>query len=334
MFRFNRGEFLRRSLGLPRTLWGAWSHYVRHLDDMTLVDLVWSLSEAMPSAVYDSQALERYVCHVLSSSTCCNGFADLARDLYVIATDLDTGERAVFGPTERSDVPISLAVAASSAVPLIYKPVRIGDREYIDGGLRGTASLDLAIERGANLVICINPMVPYENRSQHAGSFAGPDGVHLSQKGAQFVASQVMRISTHAGLHYHIKQLRRLHPDVDIILIEPHPDDYQMFFYNIMRYSTRLTVCRHGFESVTLDLAEDYADYKEILARHGIPLSRRLVIAELAEIRESGYDPQVIRRVLEARSRGCNRRGRGTPVCQLTQALAKLELALSTIEAG
>ena len=334
MFRFNRGEFLRRSLGLPRTLWGVWSHYVRHLDDMTLVDLVWSLSEAMPSAMYDSQALEGYVCHVLSSSTCCNSFADLGRELYVIATDLDTGERAVFGPTERSDVPISLAVAASSAVPLIYKPVRIGDREYIDGGLRGTASLDLAIERGANLVICINPMVPYENRSRDTVSPVLLDGGHLSEKGAQFVASQVMRISTHAGLHYHIKQLRRLHPNVDIILIEPHPDDYQMFFCNIMRYSARLTVCRHGFESVTLDLAEDYAHYKEILSHHGIPLSRRLVIAELAEIRESGYDPEVIRRVLEARSTGCNRRGRGTPVCQLTQALAKLELALSTIEAG
>ncbi|NIV32044.1 MAG: patatin family protein, partial [Anaerolineae bacterium] len=82
----------------------------------------------------------------------------------------------------------------------------------------------------------------------------------------------------HAGLHYHIKQLRRLHPDVDIILIEPRPDDYRMFFYNIMRYSARLTVARHGFESVTMDLAEDYLHYKQILARHGVPMSRRLVI--------------------------------------------------------
>lgn len=334
VFHLNRGEFLRRSFGLPRTLLGAWSHYIRHLEDVTLVDLLWSLSEAMPSALYDSQALERYVCHVLSSPTCCNSFEDLARELYVIATDLDTGERAVFGPTERNTVPISLAVAASSAVPLIYKPVRIGDSEYIDGGLRGTASLDLAIERGANLVICINPMVPYENRDRDTIPFLGSEGRYLSQKGAQFIASQVMRISTHAGLHYHVKQLRRLHPDVDIVLIEPRPDDYQMFFYNIMRYSTRLTVCHHGFESVTMDLAEDYAYYKEILARHGIPLSRRLVIAELAEIRESGYDPEVIRRVLEARPTGCNRRGRETPICQLTQALAKLDLTLSTMDAG
>jgi hypothetical protein len=33
-------------------------------------------------------------------------------------------------------------------------------------------------------------------------------------------------------LHYHIKQLRKTHPEVDIILVEPSRNDYQMFFYN------------------------------------------------------------------------------------------------------
>jgi len=333
IFQLNRAEFLRQSLGLPRTLLGAWSHYLRHLDDMTVVDLLWSLSEALPSALYDGEALERYVCQVLSTPGCCDRFSDLARDLYIIATDLDTGERAVFGPTEHSDVPISRAVAASSALPLVYKPVRIGANEYVDGGLRGTASLDLAIEQGAKLVICINPLVPYDNRTRDSIPLLGPDGGYLSEKGAQFIASQVTRIFSHAGLHYHVKQLRRQHPNVDIILIEPRADDHQMFFHNILRYSTRLTVARHGFESVTLDLAEDYPRYKSILARHGIPLTRRLVIAELAQIRESGNDPEVIRRVLEARAAQCNRAGRDTPTCRLTRALAELELALGATDA-
>jgi len=168
------------------------------------------------------------------------------------------------------------------------------------------------------------------NRDRDSIPFFGPDGGYLSEKGMQAIASQVSRIFTHAGLHYHVKHLRRQHPEVDIILIEPRPDDYQMFFYNIMRYSTRLTVARHGFESVTLDLAEDYPYYRQILARHGIPLSRRLVITELAEIRESGYDPEVIRLVLEARLPPCSRQGRRTPVCQLTRVLAELDLALDS----
>jgi predicted acylesterase/phospholipase RssA len=332
LFRLNTGGFVRQIMGLPRNLLGAWSHYLRHAHDMTMMDLLWSLAEAMPAAVYDSRALEDYVCHVLSAPGCSNSFEELERDLFIIATDLDTGERAIFGPTEHCNVLISRAVAASAAIPMVYKPVRIGDCEYVDGGLRGTASLDVAIEQGANLVICINPMVPFDNRDRSSIPFFGSDGGYLSEKGTQAIASQVSRIFTHAGLHYHIKQLRRQHHEVDIILIEPRADDYQMFFHNIMRYSTRLTVARHGFESVTLDLAEDYAHYKQILARHGIPLSRRLVISELAEIRESGYDLEVIRGVLEARRPPCGRQGRGTPVCQLTRALAELDLALDAAE--
>ena len=328
VFRLNNREFLRRAAELPFTLMGAWSHYLRNLNDMTLFDVAWSLTEAMPSGMYDVGSLECYVRDILAAQGSRNRFEALEQELYIIATDLDTGERVVFGQGYESEVPISQAVAASSAMPLVYKPVRVGNRECVDGGLRGTASLDLAIEQGAKLVICINPLVPYDNGDKDSIPFLGPDGGYLSDKGVQFIASQMMRILMHSGLHYHVKQLRRQHPDVDIILIEPRPDDYQMFFYNIMRYSSRLTVAQHGFESVTLDLAEDYYGYKEILARHGIPITRRLVITELAEIQESGYNPKVISRILGAKVSTCNRRGRGTPVCQLTRALAELDLVL------
>ena len=66
--------------------------------------------------------------------------------------------------------------------------------------------------------------------------------------------------------------------------------------------------------------------YKQILARHGIPIARRLVISELAEIQQPGYDGAVIRRVLGARTTACNGGRRGTPICRLTRALAELAL--------
>lgn len=278
-------------------------------------------------------ALGRYVASALSRPGYTNKFARLKRDLYIIATDLDTGQRVVFGRDERNDATISQAVAASTAVPLLYRPVRIGQSELVDGGLRGNASLDVAIEKGATLVVCINPLVPYDNSDRASIPFLGPDGGYLSDKGMQAIASQVSRITGHAALHYHIKQMRRAHPEVDIIVIEPRPKDHEMLFYNIMRYSTRLIVARHGFESVTLDLAEDYARYKAIMARHGIPLTRRLVVGELYEIRNSNYDPQVIRRVLERRTDTCTGERRGTPICQLDRALAELELALEAMNA-
>jgi predicted acylesterase/phospholipase RssA len=331
IFALNGRGILKRSLSLPGHLVGAWGQYLRNLGDMSLVDLLWSLTEALPVGLYDSMALERYLRAALSSGGYTNRFEDLPKELYIIATDLDTGERAVFGPGEQRAASISTAVAASAALPLVYKPVRIGDRDYVDGGLRGNASLDIAIEHGATLILCINPMVPFDHQEQRSALQNESKGGPLSDKGLQAVASQVTRIASHANLHYHIKQLSRRHPEVDIILIEPRPDDQRMFFYNIMRYSVRSAVARHGFETVTLDLAEDFQTYKQILARHRIPISRRLVIQELAEIRESGYDPQVIRSVLEARTPGCGQKNQGAPQCKLTRALAELDLVLERL---
>ena len=134
----------------------------------------------------------------------------------------------------------------------------IGQRDYIDGGMRGNASIDLAIEHGAKLIVCINPLVPRNNQRKRGVPMLGPDGTFISDKGMQAIGSQVIRIMMRSGLNYHIKTLRRRHPDVDIILIEPRADDYQMFFYNIMRYSARLLVAEHGYQSVTLDLADRY----------------------------------------------------------------------------
>lgn len=334
IFALNRKDLLQSSMRLPGTLTSAWAHYLRNFNDMSFTDLIWSLTEVLPSGIYDVMALERYLRKIFDRNSYTNYFRRLQRELYIIATDLDTGERAVFSKKNLAHIPISMAVTASSALPIVYKPVRIGENEYIDGGLRGNASIDVAIEQGANLIICINPMVPFDNRNRQSIPFYGSDGGYLSDKGIQAISNQVSKISGHASLHYHVKQLRRRHPAVDIILIEPRPDDYEMAFYNIMRYSSRLTVGRHGFEAVTLDLAEDFATYKEILARHGIPISRRLVIQELAEIQESGYDSGTIQRVLEARQPGCRRGGRNTPQCQLNSSLAQLDIILDQMGAA
>jgi predicted acylesterase/phospholipase RssA len=216
---------------LPGKVFGAWAGYLSHLDDMTLFDLLWSLSEALPAGLYDGLALERFVRKLLCGDGRCNSFEELGPELYIIATDLDTGERVVFGRGEHKDVPVSMAVAASSALPLVYKPVRIGEKEYVDGGLRGNASLDLAIEQGATLVVCINPMVPFDKRKRDPSAGMGMGSEYLSDRGIRLVADQTLRITGHSGLQYHIKQLRRRHPEVDIILIEPRPGDREMFFY-------------------------------------------------------------------------------------------------------
>jgi NTE family protein len=326
LFNLNHRDLLRGGLTLPRGLAGEGIYHLRHLREVTLLDLFWSAVQILPSGVYDSSALERYMRTLLAAAGGTDNFDELRRELYVIATELDTGERAIFRTGADCRVPISTAVAASAAMPMVYKPVRICGIDYVDGGLRGNASLDLAIENGATLVVCINSMVPY--RPARGQGSKESRGQIVSARGVGAVASQTLRIVSHGGLRYHIKQLTRMHPEVDIIVIEPRPDDAQMFYGNAMHYPDRLAVARHGFETVTIDLAEDYNRYKQILARHDIPLTRRLVVEELEEVRKSGNDPQAISRVLEASSAACNRGRRNTPFCRLNRTLAVLELEL------
>ena len=56
------------------------------------------------------------------------------------------------------------------------------------------------------------------------------------------------------------------YPGVDIILIEPEPNDELMFQTSIMNYTSRVDIARHGFQSVTLKLAHDYTRFKRICA--------------------------------------------------------------------
>jgi NTE family protein len=327
VFSFNYSELARRGLSLPLKLAEVGYQYLRDHRSSTLVDALWNLTDVLPSGLYDASSLERYMRRTLHACGTSNDFRALQRELYIVTTDLDTGDRVVFGSDVHSDVPISLTVSASCALPMVYRPVRIRDREFVDGGMRGTASLDIAIEHGATLVVCVNPMVPYDNSPDDLAMLRGYND-YFSSRGFSAIASQVSRISIHSGLRYQIKQLRRQHPEVDVILVEPRGNDQMLAFGNIMRYAERLQIAQHGFESVTLDLAEDYFAYKQILARHGVPLSRRLVMEELAEIRQSGDDPRVIERILEARKPACDESNRDSIACRLSQVLAELELEL------
>lgn len=332
---FNTGEMVRRSLGLPKKTVEAWRHYWRNPKDTTLFDTLWFMLEGLPSAFYDTGGIDNYLKKILPALGGHNNFAELKKELFIIATDLGTGKRAVFSRYDQPEVPISKAIAASSAVPILYKPVRIGEREYVDGGLRGNASLDLAIEHGAKLVVCINPLVPYDTDHGTPVPFLKAkrgerDQLFLSDKGMQAIANQVLRTVLHAGLHYHIKQLRQTHPDVDIILIEPRSDDYEMHFHNIMNFPARLTIAQHGYESVTSAVAEDYPAHREMLARHDIQLNHRFMSEEMGAIRKSDYDPAMVRALLEKRPLATHATAskNGSMTKGLDQALDELDLAL------
>ncbi len=71
--------------------------------------------------------------------------------LGVVATDLNSGEAVLF---QRGDT--GTAVRASSAVPAVFQPVKIGGHEYVDGGLVSPVPVGFARQMGAELVIAVD----------------------------------------------------------------------------------------------------------------------------------------------------------------------------------
>jgi predicted acylesterase/phospholipase RssA len=245
-----------------------------------------SLNEVLPSGFFSNERIEAYLRKNLSQEGRTNDFRQLKKELYLSATDLDTGERVIFGDAKHRDTPISKAVQASTALPLFYKPVRINDREYVDGAIRKSLHIDVALKRGADLVICINPLVPlFNDLDKKAIPLLGGKGSHLSEKGLVSIAHQVMRILVHSRVSSGLEKYRRFYPHVDILLIEPRPDDYQMFFYNIMKYSARVSIARHGYEETLEAVLTKFATFRPRLKRHGIALCMESITSELDRIR-------------------------------------------------
>jgi len=274
LLRPNVVEFARSGVTLPFKLARIARGLVGQLGSISAMDVVLSLAEALPSGMYSGSGIEDYVRTVLSDPDRTDDFRLLDNELYLAATDLDTCERIVFGANDWDDVPISTAVRASTALPMVYKPVRVKDRELVDGGIVSTTNLDIAVEAGAKFVVVVNPLVPYVNDFSKAESgLLGTRVRHISDMGFPQIGYQSFKLLAYQRLHEMARQWEQRYPGVDIVLVEPEPNDELMFQTSIMNFTSRVEIARHGFESVTLKLSEDYGQLREICERHGIQIS-------------------------------------------------------------
>jgi NTE family protein len=274
LLRPNVVEFARSGVTLPFKLARIARGLVGQLGAISAMDVVLSLAEALPSGMYSGSGIEDYVRTVLSDPDRTDDFRLLDNELYLAATDLDTCERIVFGANDWDDVPISTAVRASTALPMVYKPVRVKDRELVDGGIVSTTNLDIAVEAGAKFVVVVNPLVPYVNDfSKTESGLLGTRVRHISDMGFPQIGYQSFKLLAYQRLHEMARQWEQRYPGVDIVLVEPEPNDELMFQTSIMNFTSRVEIARHGFESVTLKLSEDYGHLREICERHGIQIS-------------------------------------------------------------
>jgi predicted acylesterase/phospholipase RssA len=290
LLRPNLVEFAKRGALLPLHLARLARALATQLPAVSAMDLVLGLAEALPSGLYNGTGIEQYVHDVLSDPDRTDDFRMLAPELYLAATDLDTCERIVFGAEDWDDVPISTAVAASTALPMVYRPVRVRGRELVDGGIVSTTNIDIAVKSGAKFVVVVNPLVPFVNDfSRSVPTLLGQRRRHVSDMGFPQIGYQAFKLLAYQRLHEMARHWESRYPGVDIILVEPEPDDELMFQTSILNYAKRVEIARHGFQSVTLKLSEDYEELKAICERHGIEISAtrvRKVVKHFAREKE------------------------------------------------
>ncbi|MGO9883554.1 MAG: patatin-like phospholipase family protein [Solirubrobacteraceae bacterium] len=296
----NYKEFVTRGAMFPLRLVQVLRLLARDLGQISAVDVALSLAEVLPSGLYSGEGIERYVRRILSDPDRVDDFRLLERELYLTATDLDTCERIVFGAEGWDDVPISKAVSASSALPMIYKPVKLRDRELVDGGIVSTTNLDIAVEAGAKFIVVVNPLVPYINTFENRiPGLSGRRAQRISDMGFAQIGYQAFKLLAHQRLHELAKHWEERYPGVDIILIEPDPGDELMFQTNVMNFTSRVEIARHGFQSVTLKLANDYPKFKRICARHGIQISATRVRKVVKHFEAERESTRAWRKILE-----------------------------------
>jgi predicted acylesterase/phospholipase RssA len=302
LLRVNYKGFATRMATMPLRVVGTMRHLASNLGEVSMVDVATGLAEGLPAGIYSNRGLDKYMAEVLSDPDRSNDFRELEAELLLTATDVDTCERLVLGKDEWADVPISKAVAASTALPMVYEPITLRGRHLMDGGIASTTNVDVAVEAGAKFIIVVNPLVPYVNDfKRRIPTMFGSRVRRVSDMGMPGIGNQAFRLMAHARLQLAVESWQQRFPDVDIILIEPEPDDELMFGTSILDYSSRLKIAKHGFESVTHKLARDYQRYKEIAGRHGLEISARRVkkVLDTVEEQEEKEGGSGWRRVLE-----------------------------------
>jgi predicted acylesterase/phospholipase RssA len=312
LLRLALGEYANRLASLPRLVSVAARQYLEPGGSAGFFESFGRLAHALPTGIFDNAGVGDYLTQLLSGSKRTNDFRQLKHKLFLVATDIDTGAAVPFGADDWDDVPIARAVQASAALPGLFPPVEIGGRFYVDGALTKTLHASVALRKGAKLLLCINPLVPFDARL--AAERAHRNEVSVVHGGLPAIMSQTFRTLIYSRMRVSMARYRTEYPDADVLLFEPERDDAEMFFTNVFSYSDRRRLCEHAYQRTREDLRRRRSELGEALGRHGITIDDEALADE--------------HRTLLVRGHRKNRR----PPDALGQTTAKLDQTLDRLE--
>jgi predicted acylesterase/phospholipase RssA len=289
LLRLARGEYGRRITSLPRLLSTALADYVKAPFKPRIFESLQPILKALPLGLFDSAPLANYMQRLTRARGLTNDFRKLRHKLYIVATDLDTGETVTFGAKGFDEVPISRAIEASAALPGLFPPVKIGERYYVDGALQKTLHASAALKEGVKLLFAINPLVPFrEAAPRKAGETAS-----LAEEGLFPVLSQTFRSLIHSRMKAGMERYRHDYPDADIVIFEPPQDDREMFFANVFSYADRRRLCEHAYQQTRADLLRRASELEPILARHGVSIDKDVLLDKTRTLLAAREEPSI-----------------------------------------
>jgi predicted acylesterase/phospholipase RssA len=268
-------EYKQRVAALPGLFLTAARRYLEAPWSRGFVESFQELARALPTGVFDNAGIGNYLTELFSAPGRTNDFRRLRRKLFLVATDLDSGDAVPFGARGWDDVPIARAVLASAALPGLFPPVVIRGRNYVDGALVKTLHASVALREGAELLLCINPLVPFNADLAARKTHQKP--VSLVKGGLPVVLSQTFRAIIHSRMQVGMDRYRTDFPNADVLLFQPGRDDADMFFTNIFSYAARRRLSEHAYQKTRADLRRRAKRLEPILARHGVSLDHAVL---------------------------------------------------------
>ncbi len=285
-------EFARRAQALPGLAWRATLQYVKSPLRRGAWASLATLSRAMPTGVFNNGALDAFLSRLFAAKGRSNDFRALRHKLFLVATHLDSGASVTFGAPGLDHVPISRAIAASSALPGLFPPVTIDGEQYVDGVLNKTLHASVALDQGLDLLLCVNPLVPFDAGRAGARRHALPNFATLTQGGLPMVLAQTFRTIIHSRMKTGMQKYRRDYPRADVLLFEPAREDADVFFASIFSYSQRKRLCAVAFASTRDNLRERAQNLAPVLARNSIRVRTERLLDSARTIGAAINDPR------------------------------------------
>ena len=264
-------EYLDRVSMLPAVLTHALLKMFRNPITTNISEMVSQLGKIIPSGVFDNRAIHDFLEDAFKASGHSNDFEDLKAALYIVAVDLDSGAAVRFGSKKHRNVSIARAVQASAALPGLYPPVEIDGHYYVDGALRRTLHASVALDEGVELLIGVNPLVPFD--SGEKGLNTEVSDQRLNRGGLPLILSQTFRALIQSRMEAGFRKYYRSHPFADLLLLEPHRKDEEIFFTNIFSYNSRNALCEHSYQATRKDLLARHEELGQVLEKRGYSLN-------------------------------------------------------------